>query len=193
MKTGLYPALLFLTFMLGACAPSLPAADTVPATAIIPSSTVIPTLNPTVDTTYEGCAYQWAYQDLPELTAQFDSAVKNLIPNSNSHATAFGENCIGADGQVLKFLAMETDFYVFIAVDVLDDYETFGNWIAQVMQIVMGLLPELVAGPKPGYVAFRFAKNDSEFVALSVPIQQYKDTASGKTGEELFNMFYVKP
>lgn len=192
MKSGFILPLLLLTLILGACSPSIPATEIVPA-ATIPPATEIPTLAPTVDTTYGGCGYQWAYQDLPELTAQFDATVKELISNSKAHATAFGENCLGNDGQVIKFLAMETDFYVFISVEVLDDYETFGNQIAQVMQVVMGFPPERVAGPKPGYVAFRFEKSDAEFVALSVPIQQYKDTATGITGEELFNMFYANP
>jgi len=182
-----------LTFVLGACTPNLLVPETTPSTVTIPAQTEIPTLVPTVDTTYGGCGYQWAYQDLPELTTQLDYAVKEFAPDSRAHATAFGENCLGADGQVLKFLAMETDFYVFISVEVLNDYQSFGDWIAQVMQVVTGFPPALIIGPKPGFVAFRFEKSESEFVALRVPIQQYKDTALNKSGEELFRMFYTTP
>ena len=188
-------ALLVLTLILGACTLNLPVTETVSTRpgATIPPPTEIPTLVPTVDTTYGGCGYQWAYADVPDVTAQFDAAVKELIPNSGAHATAFGENCRGADGQVLKFIAMETDFYVFITVDVLDEYETFGNWIAQVMQIVIALPAEMLMGPKPGFVAFRFEKSVDEYVVLSVPIQPYRETAIGITGEELFRMFYTQP
>jgi hypothetical protein len=119
--------------------------------------------------------------------------VKELIPNSNSHATAFGENCLGNDGQVLKFLAMETDFYVLVSVDSIDDYETFGNWIAQVMQVVNAVPSDLIAGPKPGFVSFRFEKSVSEAIGAIVPIQEYNESANGKTGEELFRMFYTAP
>ena len=139
------------------------------------------------------CGYQWAYEDIPELTAQFDFAIKSLIPNSTSHTTAFGENCVGSDGQVIKFLPMETDFYVIASVDTLDNYETFGNWLAQVLQVVNGFPPELIVGPKPGFVEFRFEKSPSESIGLRLPIQQYNETENGKTGEELFRLFYAEP
>jgi hypothetical protein len=139
------------------------------------------------------CGYQWAYNDLPELTAQFDQAVKNIIPNSNSRATAYGENCIDNDGQVVNFLTMETDFYVIISVQSLEDHETFGNWIAGVMQVVDTLPDELIPGPMPGFVQFLFEKSPSENFVVGVPIQQYRETAQGKTGKEIFDLFYTKP
>ena len=97
---------------------------------------------------------------------------------------------MGNDGQALKFLAMETDFYVMVSVESVDDYETFGNWIAQVMQVVNALPSDLIVGPKPGFVAFRFEKSPSEGIGVNVPIQQYNESANGKTGKELFRMFY---
>jgi len=171
--------LLFLTLSLGACAPR-------PS----PRATETFSVTPIADTTYGGCGYQWAYNDLPELTAQFDQAVKDLIPNSNSHATAFGENCLGNDGQVLKFLAKETDFYVLVSVETVDDYETFGTWIAQVMQVVNDVSTDET---NQGFVEFRFEKSPAETIGVRVPIQQYNDSANGITGENLFRMFYIDP
>jgi hypothetical protein len=139
------------------------------------------------------CGYQWAYEDTPELSAQFDKAVKDLIPASTSHVTAFGENCINNDGQVVRFLVMETDFYVTASVETLDDYETFGNWLAHVMQVVNGFPPDLIAGSKSGFVEFRFEKNATESISFRVLIQQYNETAYGRTGEELFRFFYTLP
>jgi hypothetical protein len=139
------------------------------------------------------CGFQWAYNDLPNLTLQFDQAVKNIIPNSISRASAFGENCVASDGQVVRFLPMETDFYVIFNVERLDDHETFGKWIAGVMSIVNGIPPEMLAGTKPGFVEFRFDKNTAESIGLRVSIQQYNETANGTTGEELFRMFYPTP
>lgn len=165
------------------------------------SSTVVATDPPTFTTTIApntpfsaiDCGYQWAYEDRPKLTTPFDLAVKKMIPNSTSRATAFGENCINSYGQVVYFLAMETDFHVTIPIELLDDYETFGNWIAQVMQIVNELPLDLIAGPKPGFVEFGFEKNIAEAIVVRVPIQQYNETANGKTGEELFRLFYTAP
>ena len=186
-----FPALLLLTLILGACSPSpsLLSTETAPAPTIS-LATEPATLTPVGDI---NCGYQWAYQDLPEVSAQFDQAVKDLIPNSNSHATAFGENCIGADNQVVTFLAMETDFYVIAPVGTLEDHQSFGNWAAGVMQVVNNLPTEMLAGPMPGFVEFRFEKDTSESLILRIPIQQYRETAEGKIGEELFDLFYTKP
>jgi hypothetical protein len=107
------PTLVLLTLMLGACSPSLAVTTTPPVTD--PTSTSIPIsdsptiASPTDASILNPCGYQWAYNDLPELTAQFDQAVQDLIPSSNSHATAFGENCVGNDGQIVNFLTTETD------------------------------------------------------------------------------------
>lgn len=197
-RNRLFLPLLISTFMLGACSSSLPATEAIPASPVPQSSTphidqsplYIPSVTPN---SYGGCGWQWAYQDLPELTAQFDQSVKGLIPDSNSHATAFGENCLGNDGQVIRFAAMETDFYVRVPVQTLDDYQTFGNWVAEIMQVVINMPADTLAGPKPGFVEFIFEKNTSERITFRVPIQQYKDTALGITGAELFHMLYTQP
>lgn len=178
--------LLFWILFLGACSQNLSPTDTAPAHSIVTETqSSLPA--------YGECGYQWAYQDLPELSTQFDLAVKNLIPESASHATAFGENCIGADGQVIRFLAMQTDFYVIAKVETLDDYETFGEWIAEVMQVVIEFPSDMLAGPNPGFVEFRFEEGNMESIGLRVPIREYREKADGITGEELFRMFYREP
>jgi len=178
---------LLWTLILFACSPSLSHTESIPPT---------PTIFPTVthfDQSNGNCAYQWATQDLPELTSQFDSAVKAAIFNSTSHASAFGENCIGKGGQVIRFGAMETDFYIVASVDAITDYETFGNWIAQVMQITNSMPPDLLKGPNKGFVEFRFEKSQTETISFRVSIQQYNDSTNGISGEKLFRMFYKAP
>ena len=190
MKTK--TTLLFLTLILCACSAGISTPQILPAQS--PTDTPLPpTITFTPDISSTECGYQWAYQDLPDLTAQFDETVQTLIPNSTSHATAFGENCVAADGQVVRFAAMETDFYVLATVESLDDYETFGNWIYDVMQVVNGFPPDMIAGPQPGFVEFRFQKSISESIGFRVPIRQYNDTAQGISGEELFRLFYTNP
>jgi hypothetical protein len=193
-------SLLFWTLVLCACSPSPNIASPTALVAADPTSTSIPitdvatVVSPTdASSSVNLCGYQWAYNDLPELTAQFDQSVKNIIPNSKSHATAFGENCIGNDGQVVQFLTMQTDFYVLVTVESLDEYETFGNWIAGVMQVVEVFPDDVIPGPMPGFVAFQFEKSTTETFGIRIPIQQYRETGQGKTGQELFNLFYTKP
>lgn len=190
MKTK--TTLLFLTFILGACSTGVASPRALPAHP--PTDTPHPpTSTATADVSTTQCGYQWTYEDLPELTTQLDQTVKSLIPNSTSRATAFGENCIDSNGQVVRFLAMETDFHVTVSVEALDDYETFGNWIAQVMQVVNGLPPDLVQGSQPGFIEFRLEKDVMEGIGFRVPIRGFFETAGDKTGEELFRLFYTSP
>src|SRR5689334_28585 len=42
----------------------------------------------TVAPTYEGCGYQWAYKDMPEINEPFDKAIKALNPEAKAWATA---------------------------------------------------------------------------------------------------------
>ena len=46
------------------------------------------------------CAYQWAYQDLPELSAALLKSMQSLQPEAQASAFAFGEDCIRADGKI---------------------------------------------------------------------------------------------
>jgi hypothetical protein len=144
---------------------------------------------------WQGCAYNWAYQALPELTKELDAAVKELDSRASAQATAFGEDCISPDGSA-TFGAMETDFYVRLPVEDLSTEEAFGNWMSQVMEVVIQIPREEMQGPNYGFVEFRFEKNDAEHLehlTLRVPIQQYLNEAQGKTGVELFKHFQTAP
>jgi len=216
-------ALLFWTLILCACSTNLPSTDTGPLAPAIPPAAVteitpelpldspalpIPKFAKTLQTphidqppngneastpqTYGGCGYQWASKDLTDLSAQLDVAIKTIDANAKGRASAFGEDCVHANGDT-TFGAMETDFYIQQAVTNLSDLETFGNWIVQAMQIIEALPDDLIAGPGPGFVEFSFIKNDSEHVIVRVPIQKYQTEATGKSGEELFRLFYTNP
>jgi hypothetical protein len=212
MKTK--TTLLFWTLILFACTPGIlvpqpsptpiiffgvtdaTGESSFPFTATVETPNIDPSPTDDLSTppaSQQDCAFIWAYHDLPELTTQFDTSIKALSPNASAHATAFGEDCIALDGQVIRFAAMETDFYVTLPVTDLNDYESFGDWITQVMQVVNVLPPDMLAGPNPGFVEFRFEKTESESIGFRVPIQQYNTTATGITGEELLRMFYTAP
>jgi hypothetical protein len=120
-----------------------------------------------------------------------DTAIKEMDPQASGSASAFGEDCIYQDGSK-KFLAMETDYYIKLPASDLSDYETFGNWIAQTMPVVESMPADMIDGPQTGFVEYNFKKSGNEFLIVRVPIQSYKDLARGKSGEELFRMFYTE-
>ena len=147
----------------------------------------------TITPSHASCYYQWSYKDVPEINGKLDKEIKAINPNAQAGATAFGEDCVYTDGHTTVFSAVETDFYIHLTVNDLTDFKSFGNWIVQGMTIVEGLPTDLIAGAKPGLVEFWFMKNASEIVPVRVSIEKYNDEAAGKSGEELFRMFYVYP
>lgn len=131
------------------------------------------------------CAYTWAYHDLPEVSAKFESAVQALLPEAEAHATAFGEDCVSADGRAVSFSAMETDFYVILTVSDLNDNETLGNLIAQVLPALEAFAPSSVPGPKEGFVEFTFRAGENQRV-LRVPLPLGRELREkGLSGAEL--------
>lgn len=140
----------------------------------------------------EDCYFVWAQQDDMELSERLDAAVRAMDERANANAMLFGEDCVYADG-TSRFGVMETDFYVRREVDDLADDDAFGDWIRQVMTVILELPPEEIQGPQPGFVEFRFIKLPTEQIIVRVPIEQYKSEAQGKTGAELFRMFYEPP
>ena len=157
-----------------------------------PSWTVQPpTETPTSVQPIGQCAYVWAYHNADELSAMIEEKIHALDPAASGNASFYGEDCVYADGQS-TFGAMETDFYVHKPVDDLTNEEVFGNWMSQVLQIVIEIPRERIQG-NYGFVEFWFEKSDNEHVIVRVPIQQYMDDAHGITGAALFRMFYVAP
>lgn len=143
--------------------------------------------SPTVVERYGGCGYKWAYQDDPELTTKLDDAVRLLNPAASAKAQQFGEDCVYEDGHS-TFLAMETDFYVRLPVEDLTTEEDFGDWMSEVLQIVIKFPQEQIQG-KYGFVEFWFEKSVDEHVITRVPIEQYMAEAKEITGAELYRMF----
>lgn len=125
---------------------------------------------PTSAAANQPCAYTWAYHDLPEVSAEFESAVKALIPEAEAHVTAFGEDCLDADGRAVSFGAMETDFYVFIPVLELNDNKRMGDLIAKILPI-LDLFPlSKVSGPNEGFVEITFhAGEDQRVFRIPLP------------------------
>ena len=113
-------------------------------------------LPPTTEASAPGqCYYNWAYEELPDISAEFQTAVQTVIPEAEAHATAFGENCTYENGSA-TFSAMETDFYVVIPVGDLPDKEMLGTLIEKTLPLLEGFVSPRVPGPKEGFVEFTF-------------------------------------
>ena len=136
------------------------------------------------------CAYIWAYHNAPELTEKLSATFLAIDPAINARAEYFGEDCIYADGHS-TFGAMETDFYIRIPVDDLANEETLGNWMSQVLPVIVQLPRAEIQG-KYGFVEFTFEKTETDHVIVRVPIQLYINS-NGTTGAKLFQMFHNFP
>ena len=163
--------------------------ETTEAVATI-TATVEP--SPTAVDNSGGCGYVWAYHDDPELTAKIDELVRQFDPNATANAQQFGEDCVYADGHS-TFGAMETDLYVHRPIEDLTDNEAFGNWMAQVMDVVIKIPREELQGNNYGFVEFWFNKSETERLIVRVPIQKYLDDGQGKTGNEFLQLFLEAP
>jgi hypothetical protein len=179
--------LLFLwTFLFSACT-AVPAS---PAPAS-PTATETPIAIPTTAIPDPGsCGYQWAYQDLPELSGSFQQSIQALQPEAQATAFAFGENCMGNDGNVIRFLPMETDFNVTLQVVDLANESDLGEWIVNVMQVITAIPPDQIVGPQPGRVSL-FFQSGGEQKAVNFYINQFEELPEGLSNAEIFQALQV--
>jgi len=189
--------LLIWILILNACSPAIIVTQAPPVTnssipplPSLPESTDSTSYLPESQSATEQCTVSWAYSPLKELSGMLDGKVKTLNPTAEARASAFGEDCIYSDGHIV-FHAIETDFYIELPVTDLIDFESFGNWMSQSVLLVNSLSPDKLAGPHTGFVEYSFTKNEYEHLIVRIPIQTYEEKANGKTGEELFRLFYT--
>lgn len=166
------------------------------STTAVPDSRPISTLaTPHIDQGPDGpitqvpdtqnCGYQWAYQDLPELSSSFQGSLQVLQPEAQGTAFAFGENCVLPDGSIGGFLPMETDFNITLQVSDLNDESALGDWIVRVMQIITEIPPEQIVGSRPGRVSMTF-QSGAEQKIVNFYIDQYQGLPSGLSTAEIF-------
>jgi len=177
---------ILILFLLGSCrlsgiGQSLPEPAENPNTA---PATV--TVEPSQDDQSVNCAFMWAKKPLPELSESFDPTLKEALPNAQGYAEAYGENCVTETGEIAQFLAMETDFHITLRVEDLDDQQTLGKLIEDVMTVLAKFPPQDTPGPQPGYVGLTFeAPNDSlRLWVMRTDIEAALE--NGLQGEELF-------
>jgi hypothetical protein len=208
----IFRAFLFWTLVLCACSTRLASPQHVPPTltdtpsvfpgTAIPNPTLIVTLStPPIDQPPAGetapaspnpqdCGYQWANQDLPELSSSFQASIQALQSEAQANAYAFGENCMLADGSIGGFSAMETDFNITLQVNDLTNESDLGDWIVKVMQVITTIPPDQIVGPQPGRVSIVFQANGDQKV-VNFYVNQYQALAAGLSNAEIYQALHI--
>jgi hypothetical protein len=138
------------------------------------------------------CAFVWANDSLPELSNDFNEALKIVHPEAEGYAQAYFENCVTAEGEVVRFHVMETDFYITLKVNDLGDKEVLGNRIKDVLD-VMAAFPTLeTPGPQPGYIEITFESPENELRLWLMRTEIETAYEKGLRGSELFNALQSK-
>jgi hypothetical protein len=167
-----------------------------------PNPTVTPTTNliftatetatPQTDSAYSACYFNWAQEVLPELSREFDAALKGIHPLAEGYAEAYGEDCINPEGEVVYFVAMETDFYLTFQVKDLGDKQALGNLVEQVMDVLANFPAEETPGPQPGIVGITFETPDDTLRLWVTRTEAETAIENGLGGEELIETLQAK-
>jgi len=108
------------------------------------------------------------------------------------YAQAYGENCVTAEGEVERFLVMETDFYFTLQVERLDDEQFLGELIEQVMEMLAEFPTDETPGPQPGYVGITFETPDDSVNLWVMRTEIESMRESGLRGKELFDSLQTR-
>jgi len=150
------------------------------------------TMEPAQDSTSGECAFMWANEPLPVLSDELDQALDDAPLTAEGYAQAYGENCVTIEGIVARFLAMETDFYITVQVEDLENKQALGELIEQIMGVLAGFPTDETPGPQPGYVGITFesSKNSLNLWVKRTDIESALE--NGLRGQELFDSLHTK-
>lgn len=148
-------------------------------------------IEPTEEYIYSECAFMWANDQLPELSEKFNQALQDTL-DAKGYAQAYGENCVSNEGEVVRFLAMETGFYITLQVDNLEDKQILGKRVEKIMQVLGKFPTDEIPGLQPGYVGITFetAGNNLKLWVMRTEIETALE--SGLRGTELFEALQIK-
>ena len=142
-------------------------------------------LEPTTDLIQ--CAYQWATQPLPEVSSMLQEQVINAgMDNISIIAEAFGEDCINPEnGKVIRFIARQTDLRIRIKVNQISDKEKIGNQLAEMLEVITSLPPEILPGPQSGMIEAVFTSSEGELILWFPRMDGEAALKEGKKGADL--------
>ncbi len=150
-----------------------------------PSQTLIVD-SPSETPTYAGCAFMWAYHDLPEESKKIEEAIKEIDPSATAFAQAYGEDCVYGDG-TSSFGAMETDFYFIFETDLTNEDE-LGRLMIQSMKVLTAFPPGIVPGSQVGQATFTFKQGVQE-INVFVDIKMYNELPLELSNKAVFQKF----
>ena len=177
----------FLSLLLLLTACNLPHASPDPVTDAPPTET--PT--PTGEAGYTQCAWSWATQSLPDLTAEIQTAMEAAgLTGITARAEAYGENCITANGAVDHFATMETDFRIRVEVPDLNDTAVLGDLLERILIVLDAYPPGIAPGPNAGYVGITYVSGTTESNLWFTVYEGESARALGLHGADLYNELY---
>ena len=110
------------------------------------------------------CAFVWATQPLPDLTAKVQSAIDAAgLPDIQATAQAYGENCLDSQtNQPAGFATLETDFHIIAQVADLTDLDNLGELLEKTLVVLDAFPVGKIPGPQPGYINISFQSGKDE-------------------------------
>jgi hypothetical protein len=129
--------------------------------------------------------------ELYSLSQTVDDAVKTLDPNAEGWVEGLMQDCL--DNTVLTRTIVFGMWFYIDKPTPNKDFKFFGTWIIDVMNL-LDTIPRVdhAVNAQPTLVYFRFYA-PSELLDVTVSIQEYWAKTGGKSGEEVFRMFYAEP
>ena len=176
-----------IIFLSSACnfpRPGQPVPEVIDSPDIVPSTK---TSQPQGDYEPVECAFVWANEPLPKLSDDLDEVLKGFQAGAEGYAQAYGENCVTNEGEVVRFLAMETDYHITLMVEDIDDKQALGELIEGVMEVLAEFPTEETPGPQPGYIGIIFETYNDSFRLWVMRTKIETAMRDGLQGEELFN------
>jgi len=125
--------------------------------ALLPVITPAPTQTETAEAV--NCVSVWSTRLLPDVSLELNQAFRQSgMSEIEAEASTYGEDCIDPDThQVVRFLAMQTDFFFNVSTGQVDDPQVFGEWVEKIMRVLDSFSPGQVPGSNPGLVEISFS------------------------------------
>lgn len=140
------------------------------------------------------CAFIWASQSLPEESRQIEQLLNQAgIEDVRVVVEAFGENCVTAKGQIVRFAVMQTDIRLFINVQSLSDQTELGNLTRNLLKIITAIPITDLPGSQPGYIGIQFISEQEQVLNLWFRRDVAEELLqAGVEGEELLQKLQIK-
>jgi hypothetical protein len=147
---------------------------------------VMPTITVS-EVTVSPCFFNWARQDLPDVTAAAQTALEAANMRAVSvRAEAYGEDCIDpATNKARYFAAMTTDFYLTAKMGDVTDEATMGDMARAAYEALM-TLPADDLPARLGYLDIMFKASDQEMRLRIMFEQAAAPINEGLAGAALF-------